>query len=59
MVGRSIMSFMIMIPAKTAELTEMPFGLCTWVGPRSQLLDLALPMGRGSYEGEGVALCKA
>ena len=28
-----------MSPAKTAESIEMPYGMCTWVGPRKHILD--------------------
>jgi len=33
------LSVMIMSRAKTAELTEMPFGVWTWAGPRKHVLD--------------------
>ena len=29
----------IMSRAKAAEPIEMPFGLCTWVGPKNRVLD--------------------
>ena len=32
-------SVTIVSPAKTAEPIEMPFGLCTRVGPRNHVLD--------------------
>jgi len=40
-------------PAKTAEPTEMLFGLRSWVGPWNHILDGGpfAPMGRGNYEG--------
>ena len=43
-----------MSPAKTAEPTEMPFGLRTWVGPRDHVLDGGSdpPMRRGKFLGE-------
>jgi len=46
------LSVTLVIPAKTAEPIEMPFGLSTQVGPRNHVLDCApdLPMGRGSFE---------
>jgi len=54
-VCRSVcLSVILVSPAKTAEPTEMPFGLRTRVGPRDHVLDAGpdLPTGRGNFEGK-------
>ena len=53
-------SVTVVIPAKIAELNEMPFGLRTQVGPRNHVLDgsLLLLMGSDSFEGGGLAIVK-
>ena len=33
------LSVMIVIPEKTAEAIEMPFGMCTRVSPRNHVFD--------------------
>ena len=49
-----------MSPAKTAEPTEMPFGLRTRVGSANYVLDGGpdLPIGRGNFEGERASHCE-
>ena len=48
------LSVTLVIPAKTAEPIEIPFGLGTLVGPESHVLDgrYRSPKGRGNFEGE-------
>ena len=61
MVGLSVCpSVTLVSPAKTAERSEMPFGLRTWVGPGNHVLDGGPdpPMGRGNFEREGASRCK-
>ena len=47
-------SVTLVSPAKTAAPIELPFGLRTWVGPGSHVLDGGPdpPMGRGKCLGE-------
>jgi len=54
------LSVTIVSRAETAELIKMPFGLWTWVGPGNHVSNGGpdLPMGRGNFEGGGVAHCK-
>jgi len=39
-------------PAKTAELSEMPYGVWAWVGPKNHVLD-----GGPDPPWEGAVLC--
>ena len=54
MVGRSVgLSVMIMIPAKTAEPTEMLFRMWTRVDPRNHVLDeVQISHARGNFKEE-------
>ena len=56
-VGRS--SAILVSPAKMAELTEMPFGLRTRVGPGNNVLDGGLdPPREGAIFGKGAPIVK-
>jgi len=49
----------VVSPAKTAQTTEMPFGLKTWVGPKNHVLyGIQIPIERGNFEGEGRSILK-
>jgi len=47
------LSVTIVNPAKTAEPIEIPFGLCTLVGPRNHVINGVLdsPIRRGNFGG--------
>jgi len=56
------LSVMIVIPEKTAEAIEMPFGMCTRVSPRNHVFDGSPDPpwghGKGQFRVDGASLCK-
>jgi len=60
-VGLSVgLSATLVSPVKTAAPIEMPFGLRTWVGPDSRVLDgVLIPSSEGAIlKGEGRPIVK-
>ena len=53
------LSVTLVSPAKMAEPINMPFGLCTWVGPGNRVLDGGPdpPMGMAIFRGKGAFHC--
>jgi len=52
------LSVMIMSPAEMAELIEMSLGMWTWVGPRSHVDGVQVPMQRAILRGKGQLIVK-